>query len=272
MKSNNSSSKKPLKIQTIVISSLLVIASIIFIAISGLYIANVYTLTPSHIRKPVVDHYHLRMQLFVDGEYIDFSADKFQEPYEAGQCDESLPISPIHFHDNKDQYIHIHWDGITGGEVLKNYGINRIDGLEQGLGYRTDLGIIPQKVKIHGNIINDTKKTIFIYQVEESGEIRLRNTQEFLNQDLETFFGIKSSISKQREEAELLSFLPNFTPTVFAHDGGPKSSSKSEAELKKLNDVLGDLIVFIQDEEPTQDDVLKHVDNFVELDESTCGG
>lgn len=254
------------------ITTLIVSIVLVIISVGLLYTAQVFTLTPAHIRSPQVDHYHMRMQLFVDGEYIDFGQDKFQETYTPGQCTDGLTDTPIHFHDNKDQYVHIHWDGITGGEVLKYYGINRINGLNNGLGYRTDLGIVPKKVGVHTYLIPDNNKTIHMYQVAENGTITKRDTNDFLEQDLETFFGVKSSITLQREDAERFAFLPRVTPNVYAHEEKTQPSTKSDSELRKLNDLLGDVIIFLQDEEPPLDVVAQYGNNFIELDESTCGG
>ena len=114
------------------------------------YAGYVYASSPAVIRDPKLEHYHFRMQVLVNGIAEDFSTQAYQTGYAKDQCNASLPEQPIHFHDNTDQFTHIHWEGMTGGMVMKYYGWNYIGGMSNALGYKLDDLSDPQKVTTHG--------------------------------------------------------------------------------------------------------------------------
>jgi hypothetical protein len=240
---------------------------------------------PEHIRNPKVAHHHIRMQLVVDGQYINFADSKFQEEYIKGQCAVGLSDTPIHFHDGVDQIAHIHWDKMRGGDILKNYGLNKLGGGDNRFGYRLDEGLLkPKEVKIHGDIIpnSNSNSILWIYTKKDNGFTK-RESADFIQQDLETFFNKKSTLTLQREEVEAsekTSFWPKGL-TAQAHggiqDGHPNEKNsvttvKTQEELQKVNNLIGDVIIFAQKDEPKQEDVQKQFDSFVELTDSTCGG
>ena len=271
-----------------IIASILLIVLLVPISI---YAYMVYAVTPENMRNPVIAHHHFRMQLIIDGEYINFGEDKYQEPYVEGLCDIGLTETPIHFHDGLDQFVHIHWDKITGGQVLKYYGLNLIGGNDNLLGYRIDEGLVPQEVGILGNLLPEPNvgSEMWVYILTDDGEIQEKSSEDFLNQDLETFFGKKSTLTEQREEAARDAFdWRNVNISAYAHGpeghGGHSHGSKddmendmvhdskpTQEELKVINNLIGDVVIFIQNEEPTNE-MVERFDNLVELQESSCGG
>src|SRR5580765_893196 len=76
------------------------------------YAGYAYAASPAVIRNPKLEHYHFRMQILVNGKAEDFSSKAYQTGYAKDQCNANLPEQPIHFHDNKDQFTHIHWEGM----------------------------------------------------------------------------------------------------------------------------------------------------------------
>jgi hypothetical protein len=48
-------------------------------------------------------------------------------------------------------------------------------------------------------------------------------------------------------------------------------SIKSEEELTRINNVIGNVVIFTQEEEPTKEQVKARFDNLVPLHDSTCG-
>jgi hypothetical protein len=109
-------------------------ALLAFGVLAAAYAGYVYASTPAHLRKPAFGHYHFRTQIVVNGEPVKFSADQFQQAYDASSCSTELSGVPIDFHDKADQMTHVHWDGMTGGEFLKDFGWNFIGGDDASLG------------------------------------------------------------------------------------------------------------------------------------------
>lgn len=266
-----------------------------------------FVINPSVIRSPKVAHHHFRMQLYVEGANVNFSGGDFQETFEKGICDGGITDTPIHVHDNKDQYIHIHWKNITGGQVLKYYGLNRTDIIDDFMGVTfRENWYKPELLEVRSKGIPKSSKNIFIYQVKD-GEAVKRDKNDFLYQDLEKFFGQKSSLTLEQEDAKTDSSLfgikalahgiaredlpagipgqTNETQITGTSEGGDPLIIRpveqeiqtvkivtDEKELKKLNDVIGDVIIFVQDEEPTSEQVNDKLDDFVQLEASSCGG
>ena len=48
-------------------------------------------------------------------------------------------------------------------------------------------------------------------------------------------------------------------------------SSKSEEELTRINNVIGNVVIFAQEKEPTKEQIKARFDNLVPLHDSTCG-
>jgi hypothetical protein len=233
-----------------------------------------YASIPEHIRKPTFQHYHFRSQILVDGKAVDFSKDEFQEETgTATTCNAAVGGVPMDFHDKMDQLAHVHWNGMTGGEFLKYFGWNFIGGSDELLGRRYDAGVMPQSVKIYGKLLPSLpdKANFFVY-VGDKNSYQQKSWNEFLNQNLETFFGKKSNIGHS-DEVSSNTVLDWLFPKAYAHgevmDEHP--SIKSEEELTRINNVIGNVVIFTQEEEPTKEQVKARFDNLVPLHDSTCG-
>lgn len=222
------------------------------------------------MRGPLVAHHHLRMQLLVEGEAVDFGQEQFQEPYTKGQCSAGLTETPIHFHDGRDQFVHIHWDKITGGQVLKYYGLNLIGGDENEFTYQPERNIIPTTVPIRGQLIPTPAKdtNYWVYTGSES-DYQERGIDEFTSQDLEEFFGVKSQITIGREQEDEFSLKHLHGHAQETIDG---EAEPTQDELKALNNVLGDVVIFAQEEEPAEEEIQARFEKMLPLENSTCGG
>ena len=324
---------------------------IVIIVGLGFFYFVIKSLSPIAIAYPVSDHYHFRMQLIIDGKAEDFSKDEYQLSYAKGQCGLDLTNEPIHFHDFRDQIVHIHWagrsndpiekfftgntktGGITGGQVLKNYGLNLIGGSDDLLGYRLDrLFEFPPKIQpVYrlGKIIPDIplNNRFWIYTGDklEDGKVeyRARNWEAFLWSSTEDFFGKESLIRRQKRELEQSGEATSNNPTKFLADilGSPKvlahgdgdghdkigtpikdiedqaktktnvvptsnlinpvasdttatlsNQALDKTELETINNLLGNVVIFSQAQEPTDAQVTERFNNLVALDNSTCGG
>lgn len=256
----------------IVFRAAIIVAAIVLLG-GGAY-GYLYAITPAHIRKPTYQHYHFRTQILVEGKAVDFSKDEFQE--ETGNsttCSAEVGGVPIDFHDKMDQMTHVHWNGMTGGEFLKYFGWNFIGGSDELLGRRYDAGIKPLSVKIYGKLLPSIpEKANFYIYVGDRESYQQKDWNDFLESDLETFFGKKSNIGHS-EVVSSINVLNWLFPKAYAHgeviDEHP--TEKSEEELTRINNLIGNVVVFAQEKEPAKEQIEARFDNLVPLHESTCG-
>jgi len=254
-----------------------VVAAILLVA--GGFYGYLYASTPSHLRNPEFEHYHLRTQIVVDGESVDFSRDGFQEEYDATSCSAEITGQPIDFHDDQDQMAHVHWRGITGGEFLKFYGWNLIGGEDDSLGRRYDQSMMRlHHIDTAGNLLplmpNDANFYIYIGDVDNYEQ---KDWDTFLSEDLEDFMGKKSYLNQESQES---SFNPLglFTQKAYAHGGEvdehsePVEGEEDEARLERINNLIGNVVIFVQNEEPSEGQITDRFNNLTPLRDSVCGG
>jgi hypothetical protein len=229
-----------------------------------------------------MEHYHFRMQILVNGKAEDFSTKAYQTGYAKDQCNANLPEQPIHFHDNKDQFTHIHWEGMTGGMVMKYYGWNYIGGMNNALGYKLDNLKDPQKVTTHGNYLPTVPKdvTFYVYTGDENG-YQEKSFNDWKTQDLETFFGTTSNFpAHDINKGKQTSLLDKVFPKVYAHgtatdadgDDGAKPAETQEEKLTRINNMIGNVVIFVQKDKPTDQQIKERFNDLEPLTDSTCGG
>ncbi len=256
----------------------------IFIALALLllplsYAGYVYALSPAVVRNPKLEHYHFRMQILVNGKAENFSEQKYQKGYVKDQCNANLPEQPIHFHDNKDQFTHIHWEGMTGGMVMKYYGWNYIGGLNNALGYKLDNVKDIQKVNTHGNYLPKMPKDaqFFVYTGDEKS-YKEKSFDDWKTQDLEQFFGVTSnSPAHEINKGKQVSLLEKIFPKASAHgaadDGNDGEAGETqEQKLTRINNMLGNVVIFAQKDKPTDQQIKDRFNDLEPLTDSTCGG
>jgi hypothetical protein len=266
----------------------IVLASLVaLVALFGAWAAYVINTSPAAIRKPAYEHYHFRMQVLVDGKAENLGDKKYQSPTSSVACTADLATEPIHLHDNKDQMVHVHWNSMTGGLVLKNYGWNYIGGLDQMLGYRTDNAPDFQPVPIYGKTLPNVPKDakLYVYTGDEKG-YTARSFEEFRDTDLEQFFGKRSNVpGNEGAPAQQQSWLDKLFPKAYAHgenshgdaghnEGGAHSHQQAgdDPQLTQLNNLLGNVVIFVQKDAPTDQQVKERFSKLEPLSDSVCGG
>jgi hypothetical protein len=263
----------------------LFLAIIIFLSAS--FYLTTKVLSSDNINYPVVDHVHFRMQYIYHGGAENFADSRYQQPYEKNQCTGGITDSPIHFHDNVDQIVHVHWKNITGGQVLKYYGLNQIGGVDNLLGYRWDK--IKQNYKltavnIHGKILPQptAEDKLYIY-TGEKGTFTKRSVEDWSKQTLEEFFNKKSQLSAKVNmfgsiPAQAQSLLSNgevkqaLDSNLNSDNLTENQTQPSEDELEQINNLLGNVVIFVQPDEPSEVEVANRFDKLQPLSLSTCGG
>ena len=304
------------------------IAATTFSSILIFGLVGFFWVSPANITFPKKDHAHFRMQYIFHGKSENFAVEPYQQPYEKDQCNSELTTDPIHFHDSKNQIIHLHWTKITGGQVLKYYGLNLIGGQDDKLGIVAQDKTRKQNfrpVQIHTKALPNpqVEDKIWIFSGDEKSSVE-RETKEFVNKDLESFFGMESQARKDEEKYGTTSFLDTIQGQikVSAHNNSQShtetpntqnladtainttdrtnelinqlqnsssvsssSSSKpnygssvyggvqkTQEELKILNNILGNVVIFVQKDQPTAEQVKTQFAALEPLSNSVCGG
>ena len=262
---------------------------ILFCAIVSVFVLGffgvLFAITPKNYWSPKIDHAHFRLQYVFEGKNEDFGSASYQQDYLKDVCNGSLSTSPIHFHDQKNQLVHLHWQRITGGEVLKYYGLNKIGGMDELMGIKLDdlLKFKYTTIPFHGKNLPQPKSNdkFWVYSGDEKG-FEKRDLNEFLNTDLETFLKTESKIRVQFEEAtrenrnslNLSSIKVNahseIASTTTSQDGSVPEPSLEE--LKEINNLLGNVVIFIQPDQPTNEQIQTKFNNLEPLTKSVCGG
>lgn len=228
----------------------------------GSYLTYLFFSSPPVIRNPYLQHYHLRAQIIVDGQAVNFTDQKFQSPESNISCDIALPPVPFHLHDDRDQVVHVHWDGMTGGLFLKDYGWNYVGGINGVLGYRYDHLPHIVKVPIHADVLQRpaVSDNFYVYSGNQSS-YKQRSFDDFLNQDFETFFGVHSILPSSKPTS---GFLNALFPKAYA-------SKLNDQQLTRLNNLIGNVVIFAQKQKPSDAQINDHFSHLAPLSESVCG-
>lgn len=89
----------------------------ILVGVLGLAAVRMATAAP----QPAT-HYHANWAVFVDGERLDLSGDRFMEEVSACYTGGGgiQPQQRTHMHDNDPDVVHVHDDGVTWGHLMAN--------------------------------------------------------------------------------------------------------------------------------------------------------
>ena len=258
--------------------------------------------SPAHITFPSKEEQLIRFQLIIDDQQIDFAQFQFQEPNSAPLCSEELASRPFGFYQNHSQILNLHWDNVTGVEIMRNYGFNNTGPFTGYLGVRLDDFPKISPVSVHGDFL--TTPQDYMYYVYTGNQFRYsrRDPSEFLNTSIEKFIEndsrnsrnswiggvtaqaqISTNKGEDLEKELFLETTESSTSTVAVPASDQSSKDKTdqkqtEVEVDNRNstlferdvtiespqtptqvtesaqdvDVLGNIIVFIQKEEPSE--------------------
>jgi hypothetical protein len=225
----------------------LVISAVVLV---GAWYGYAYSVSPHSIRQTSSTHKHLRLQIINGGTPVNFAEGKFQTPENKDLCTAALTKDPVHFHDGLDQFVHLHWTGVTGGILLKDYGWNFLGGTDRTLGYQFK-GFKLVRVPIHGQALPRPPASAKYYvYTGDADSYKERNWDEFLGTDLVKFLGMSDMGSGNW-----------FIPAAYAHgDGGT------------LQDLIGNVVIFVQKDKPTDSQIKDRFQKLLPEPESSCNG
>lgn len=76
------------------------------------------------VEPPEAVHHHANFALFIDGERVDLSGDRYMEDVASCSADPASlrPVDRVHLHDNRADVVHVHHAGATWGHLFTNLG------------------------------------------------------------------------------------------------------------------------------------------------------
>ena len=166
---------------------------------------------------------------------------------------------------------------MDGSLLLKNYGWNSIGGESDVLGYRTDDLPKLKAVPIHGKALPDVPEgaTFWVYTGDENG-YQKKPFDDFKAQGFEQFFGKDSNFPKSsRASGGIMGWL---FPSASAHGSENHDAVLSvgdeheEDRLTRINNLLGNVVIFVQKSEPSDEQIKARFADLEPLSDSTCGG
>lgn len=247
---------------TIRFKKIITAITLVFMAVAMTVTLTMLPVSTTNISSPEKTHEHFRLQVAIDGEFEDFTTPEYQEQYEKGICSGLLTETPIHLHDDNGQMVHLHWDGVTGGQLLKYYGLNYIKGGQELLGTRTDDTGAKVDVPIRGEILPKPSEgsRMWVYVNDSSDDLGYveYDNNGFLKTDIEKVLTGYSEEQSASVNDDTISTDTN--------------NEYTQKELSIINNVLGDIVVYVQQSEPTQEELTEAFKNFSQLEESVCGG
>ncbi len=81
------------------------------------------------VQGELATHHHANFAVFINGERLDLTADKYMEDVEGCKPD-FVPLQPrerVHMHSNEDVVAHVHDEGVTWGHFFSNINFSLSD-------------------------------------------------------------------------------------------------------------------------------------------------
>lgn len=98
------------------------ILTIVLALLAGVLLLAAYRF--AFVPLPSPPHYHANFAIFVAGERVDLSADRYMEEVAACHAGASiLPRQRAHLHENVPDVAHVHHEGVTWGHLMANLGL-----------------------------------------------------------------------------------------------------------------------------------------------------
>jgi hypothetical protein len=128
-------------------------------------------------------HHHANWAVFVDGERLDLSDDRYMEEISACTASDEgiLPSQRIHMHENNDHIVHVHHEGATWGALMANLGmalgddyLYTADGdrYEAGDGYRLVFVLNGIQVpSVHNRVVQSADRLLISYTRDPEGAL-----------------------------------------------------------------------------------------------------
>ena len=77
------------------------------------------------VAPPAVTHHHANWAVFIGGQRLDLTADRFMQDVAACRTDPDAirPVDRVHLHENDHDVVHVHHPASTWGHLMTNLGM-----------------------------------------------------------------------------------------------------------------------------------------------------
>ncbi len=222
-------------------------------------LASVFVfLSPSRFFFPRYEYAHVRMRLFVQGTEVDVRDIFSSYTLYRGACSGKVQDAPFSTVKKDPHSIRLMWKGLTGQNLFTFLGIGTHNrGAKKILGYRIGLGVPGViTVPVHAQTLPWADEAHTFIYVRSGGGFTERALSYWLSHTLEENMGRNSQIK-----------LSWFSDVAFAHEGeteidltstDPLVIAQEQEEARMLNNILGDAVIFLnQQERPSDEEVEK---------------
>ena len=232
------------------------LSTVVVIAI----VASVFVFfSSSRLFLPRYEYAHIRVRLFVHGTEVDVSDLFSSYTLYRGACSGRVQNAPMSTVKKDPHSVRLMWKGLTGEDLFAFLGIGALG--EKGphvLGYTLGLKL-PRTIPVpaHTRILPQAQTTnTFIYVRSGDGFIE-RPLPYWLAHTLEENMGRNSQIK-----------LSWFSDIALAHEGeteidltstDPLVIAGEQEEARVLNNILGDAVIFLDQQERPSDEEIENI-------------
>jgi hypothetical protein len=242
--------------------------------------------SPMSVSFPKKETSQIRLLLSIDGNQTNFSTPQFQKPI-SQLCNQDISPYPIGAYNQSSQVLNLHWKDMTGSNILRYYGFNNKGPFKGYMGVNLTNFPNYEAVPILGELLPAPKEdyNYFVYTGNQYSYTQ-RKRSEFLNKSITDLLDSSNSsknsiisintnaqVSKEKNENIDKEIIINQTPPipVSSEESSQPSSIQTPAQPKPEEDtVLGTIVVFIQKNEPTQEQVMLKFTNLEQAPVNLC--
>ena len=233
----------------------------------GVIFLSYTVISRPHLIKPVATFFKLKMRIHYQKTPLELTQNDITDQSNSN-CNLVVTEKPFYLDKDKKNVVQVRWEGMTGGELLKYYGFNYLSGLNDliGVQYRGPFDIKPIRPL---SISKPTASDILYVYTGSGKDFKLLNSQNFLYQDLENTLK-KSRLRTKREKES--SKLTLYTISVSGEEslGLALKPQLTDGQLNDINNILGSLEIFIQQDAPSNTDIINSFNSMERLSSESC--
>ncbi len=243
-------------------------ASFIFFSLTALIAVSLFlSLKNSRVFFfPQYEYAHIRLRVFVEGTEIDVGNNPNGTRLFQGACSAVLQKEPLATILKDPHSIRLMWKGVKLQDVFTYLGLRDTDFF--GYVFSPSFGVKKIPLEAKSIIVAPEATPRFLFIRTGEGYIE-REISDWFGKSIEDVFGRSSQI-------RLSWYTPNIA-SAHEEEGEINTSStdplvilQEQEEARRLNNVLGEGVLFIQHSRPENDQIQRAFDTFPLLSGSLC--